>query len=240
MAQTDNLVLSAHKIVCGYGKITIVFDGNVDLQMQQIVCIIGPNGAGKSTLLKAIFKLIPIQSGVLKVHNKVVNNYTPTAMVANGIGYVPQINNIFSNLSIVENLELGAFTVKGNISKRMKELFELFPDLAVKPNKSANVLSGGQRQALAICRALMASPQILILDEPSAALSPKLVKEVFNHILKVRESGVSVLMVEQNARAALEIADIGCVMVDGKSIYTAPAQEVLNNPEVAQMYLGKY
>jgi branched-chain amino acid transport system ATP-binding protein len=239
-SQTDpqTPILDASHIKSGYGQAVVVHDASVNVFPGEIVTIIGPNGSGKSTFLKAIFGLLPVFDGDLQFKGKDVSKYKPSQMVASGAAFVPQTDNVFVSLSIIENLQMGAFIRQTGVKKRADEILALFPELERRPHEKAANLSGGQRQSLALGRAMMLSPQLMILDEPTAALAPKVITEIFNQIKRIRNSGVAILMVEQNAEYALNVSDRGYVMVDGKTILTEPAQAMLQNAEVGKLFLG--
>ena len=204
----------------------------------EIVAIIGPNGAGKSTAMKSVLGLLTINSGNVELNGKDITNTPAAEVVRLGISYVPQTQNVFVNLSVQENLEMGAWTRPDGIRERLAEMFELFPDLGEKRNQAAGSLSGGQRQMVAMAKALMVDAKILLLDEPTAGLSPKYRGEIFTTIQKIKSTGVPILIVEQNAKQALGVADRGYVLVDGTNRYTGKGTELLENREIARMFLG--
>ncbi|OGF53208.1 MAG: ABC transporter ATP-binding protein, partial [Candidatus Fraserbacteria bacterium RBG_16_55_9] len=204
----------------------------------EIVALIGPNGAGKSTLMKTIFGLLCPRSGTITYQGKNICGWTPDQVVRLGICYVPQTENVFPSLTARENLEMGAFIRKDDFSSRMEEIFQIFPDLRAFQNKKAGSLSGGQRQMLAMSRALMLDPKVLLLDEPSAGLAPKLVELIFDKIVDINRTGVSILMVEQNAKHALRLSNRGYVLATGRNRFEGAGQDLLNDPEVARLYLG--
>lgn len=236
-AQTP--ILQAENLQSGYGQAVVVHDASVSVQAGEIVTIIGPNGSGKSTFLKAIFGLLPHFAGAVRFLGEQIRKYKPYQMVARGAAFVPQTDNVFVSLSILENLQMGAFTRKTGVAARIKEVLTLFPELERRPRERAARLSGGQRQSLALGRALMLTPRLMILDEPTAALAPKIIAEIFDQIKAIRDAGVAILMVEQNAEYALSVSDRGYVMVDGKTVLTQPAAEMLANPEVGKLFLGR-
>ena len=231
--------LIAREIVSGYGEIEIIHGISIAIDPAEIVTIIGPNGAGKSTLIKALFGILPVWSGAVELDGGDVTGLAPHACVGCGMGYVPQTDNVFPNLTIRENLEMGGFQYEDNIDDRIDWIFEVFPALAERPTEKAGRLSGGQRQMLAIGRAMMLEPKILMLDEPSASLSPALVETVFNKIIDINALGTSILMVEQNARQALEISHRGYVFATGENRIEGPAHELLNSADVRRLYLGE-
>ena len=200
--------------------------------------MIGPNGAGKSTAMKSIFGLIKISGGQVLFNNIDLTGKAPEKIVATGISYVPQTQNIFVTLSVKENLEMGAFILKSDISDRLTRVYDMFPALKEKQKQSAGTLSGGQRQMVAIGKAMMLDPELLLLDEPTAGLSPALQNDVLETVTEINKSGVSVLMVEQNARQALNVADRGYIFVDGKIRSEGPADQLLSQPDIATLFLG--
>jgi ABC-type branched-subunit amino acid transport system ATPase component len=231
-------VLEARDVVCGYGEADILHGVTVSVRQGEMVAVIGPNGAGKSTLLKAIFGLIPLRSGTLTVNGEDATNQRPDQLVQRGLSYVPQVDNIFPSLTILENLQMGAFVRRNNVNRRIAEVLSLFPDIANRRGEVAGRLSGGQRQMLALARALMLDPQILLLDEPSASLSPKMVGVIFERISAVNEGGTAILLVEQNAREALSLSHRGYVLATGVNRLEGDAQDLLDNAEVGRLYLG--
>lgn len=204
----------------------------------ELVGIIGPNGAGKSTLLKALFGMVKIRSGAVTLRGENITNYQAHALVPRGVGYVPQTNNVFSSLTIEENLEMGTFLRPKVFRKRFDFVVDLFPALGERRSQRAGSLSGGERQMVAMARALMMEPSVLLLDEPSAGLSPALQDEVFYQTKKINATGVTVVMVEQNARRCLQICDRGYVLDQGRNAYTATGSELANDPKVIELYLG--
>lgn len=232
-------LLEVRDLKAGYGDVTIVHGVSMHVAPAEIVTIIGPNGAGKSTLLKAIFGSLRPSSGTVLLKGRDVTGIPAHAMVQAGAAFVPQTNNVFPSLSIKENLEMGAFRRQEGIGERMEELLGRFPDLATRPSELAMRLSGGQRQALAMCRALMLDPLLLLVDEPTAALSPVMRQELFVQIQGIRDGGVAVLMVEQNAREALAISDRGYVLVNGQVAVEQSGADLLNNPDVGRLFLGR-
>ena len=204
----------------------------------EIVTVLGPNGAGKSTLIKAVAGLVPTQSGAIRVRGENIVGLATHKLISAGVAYVPQVDNIFTRLSVQENLELGGMASPRELAQRIGEMYALFPDLARQRRLAAGKLSGGQRQMVAVARALMARPHCIMLDEPSAGLSPKLTEMVFQKLLDIRALGVTVLIVEQNARAALAISDRGYVLAEGQQQFTGTSRELLESPEVGELYLG--
>ena len=231
-------MLEATDIVAGYGETEILHRVSVSVGEGEIVTIIGPNGCGKSTLMKAIVGLVGVRSGRVAFKGDDISDLPPQRIVRAGLCYVPQTDNVFPSLTIRENLEMGAFVRKDDYSGRIDEMFDLFPDLAARPSARAGSLSGGQRQMLAIARALMLDPALLLLDEPSAGLSPAMVGLVFERIQGINRAGVSLLLVEQNAREALRMSDRGYVLSSGENRLEDAGQALLDNPEVARLYLG--
>lgn len=238
MSQND-IVLRVDNVEAGYTPgVPILRGANIEVRSGEIVTVLGPNGAGKSTLIKAIAGLVPIFGGKVSLLDKDITGRPPHTLVGEGLAYVPQVNNVFHRLTVEENLEMGAFTRKSGIARRLEETYALFPDLARLRKHPAGKLSGGQRQMVAFGRALMVEPRLLMLDEPSAGLSPKLVGMVFDNVKQVRDTGVTILMVEQNAKAGLLISDRGYVLAEGKEQLEDRADALLKNPEVGELYLG--
>ena len=231
-------LLEVEGVSSGYGSVTIVHDVSLRLDRGELATIIGPNGAGKSTLMKAIFGLLSVTAGSVHFDGRDVSAVPPSKMVALGASFVPQTDNVFPSLTIRENLEMGGYQRRHGLGERIDEVLALFPELAERPGEHASKLSGGQRQALAIARALMLDPALLLLDEPTAALSPVRRAEIFGRLLAIRERGVALLMVEQNAREALAISDRGYLLVDGRKAHEQSGSEMLANPEVGRMFLG--
>jgi ABC-type branched-subunit amino acid transport system ATPase component len=232
-------LLSAKDIVAGYfGGLPVVHGISVDVAPREIVTLIGPNGAGKSTFLKAIAGLITLESGRVMLGEREITALAAHSVVAAGVGYVPQTANIFTTLTIHENLRVGGHTLRGELAARLERAYALFPVLAEKRRQPGRALSGGQRQMLAIARALMTEPKLLLLDEPTAGLAPQVVGEVFRLLRRLAESGVAVLMVEQNAKAALNASDRGYVLAEGRNRIAGRSVELLNNPAVAETFLG--
>ena len=222
----------------GYGETEILKGINLSVEHSEIVAIIGPNGAGKSTVVKSVLGLLNVISGNISLNGNNIVGIAPDKAIKSGISYVPQTHNIFPNLTITENLEMGAWTKSKGIPERIQEMFELFPDLKVKRNKVAGSLSGGQRQMVAMAKALMVDSKIMLLDEPTAGLSPKFQSEIFRTIKRINNNGVPILLVEQNAKQALETADRGYVLVDGSNKVEGKGQDLINDRNVARMFLG--
>ena len=231
-------ILSLNNLRAGYGQTEILHDLSLFIEPNEIVAIIGPNGAGKSTAIKAVLGLLNITGGSVKLYGKEITNTPAAKVVELGISYVPQTSNVFVNLTVEENLEMGAWTRPVGVQKRLDEMYSLFPDLAEKKSQTAGFLSGGQRQMLAMAKALMVDAQILLLDEPTAGLSPKYRGEIFQTIQKIKETGVPILIVEQNAKQALGISDRGYVLVDGANRHTGKGADLLADREIARMFLG--
>ncbi len=225
-------------VVGGYGGAPILNGVNMAIDKSDIGVIVGPNGAGKSTTLKAIFGLLKVTGGTIDFGGENVANSLPDRLVPRGLSFVPQEKNVFTSMSVEENLEMGAFTRKDDFSKTMQWVYDMFPVLAEKRRQPAGELSGGQRQMVAMGRALMSRPKLLMLDEPSAGLSPRYVIEIFETIQRVNEEGVGILMVEQNARQALAFASKGFVLAGGQNRYTGTGAELIADPEVAKSFLG--
>ena len=223
----------------GYGSgADILHDCTVAVDKGQIAVIVGPNGAGKSTAMKAVFGMLNLRAGAVRLGGKDISHLSPQDRVAEGMGFVPQTSNVFTSLTVEENLEMGAFLRTDDIRETMEQVYELFPILKDKRRQAAGELSGGQRQQVAVGRALMTQPQVLMLDEPTAGVSPIVMDELFDRIIEVARTGISILMVEQNARQALEIADKGYVLVQGRNRFTDTGKALLNDPEVRKSFLG--
>ncbi|GAA6157966.1 ABC transporter ATP-binding protein [Ruegeria sp. HU-ET01832] len=223
----------------GYGKgPDILHDCTIAVEKGEIAVIVGPNGAGKSTAMKAVFGMLDVRSGAVRLDGEDITNLSPQDRVMRGMGFVPQTSNIFTSMTVEENLEMGAFIRRDDISGTMEQVYDLFPILRDKRNQAAGELSGGQRQQVAVGRALMTQPKVLMLDEPTAGVSPIVMDELFDRIIEVSRTGLPILMVEQNARQALEIADKGYVLVQGRNAYTGTGKELLADPEVRKSFLG--
>lgn len=222
----------------GYGGVDILHGCTIGVEAGQIAVIVGPNGAGKSTAMKALFGMLDLREGSVTIDGKDVSNLSPQARVREGMAFVPQTHNVFTTMSVEENLEMGGFTREDDISDTMEQVYALFPALRDKRYQAAGELSGGQRQQVAVGRALMTKPNILMLDEPTAGVSPIVMDELFDRIIDVARAGIAILLVEQNARQALNIADIGYVLVQGRNRYTETGEALLANPEVRRAFLG--
>ena len=223
----------------GYGNgPDIINSCSVKVERGEIVSILGPNGAGKSTAMKAMLGLLNLKSGSIKIGGKDITKLSPQDRVKEGISFVPQTKNVFAGMTVEEKLEMGAFLVIDDYRSIIDEIYSLFPILREKRNQLVGELSGGQRQQVALGRALMIRPSVLMLDEPTAGVSPIVMDELFDHIVKVKRTNVAILMVEQNAKQALNISDRGYVLVTGENRYSGTGQELLNNPEVRKSFLG--
>ena len=231
-------LLSGENLTCGYNKINILTNCNIGVNKGQIASIVGPNGAGKSTAMKAIFGLLPLRGGQIILDGEDITHLKPQERVLKGMGFVPQNNNIFPSLTVQENLEMGAFISNDNYSDILDYIYNLFPILKDKKFQQAGELSGGQRQQVAVGRALMTKPKVLMLDEPSAGVSPIVMESLFLKIQEIAKLGTSVLMVEQNAKQALKISDLGFVLTQGKNLFTDTGKALLANKEVRQAFLG--
>ncbi len=230
--------LKANNITAGYGGVDIINNLNLFVNEGEIVVIVGPNGAGKSTAMKAMLGLLNLKSGSVTINGKDISNFSPQERVKEGISFVPQNKNVFAGMTVEENLEMGAFLLDQNLNGIIDDIYDLFPILKEKKNQFVGELSGGQRQQVALGRALMIKPSVLILDEPTAGVSPKVMDELFDHIVKVKQTNVAILMVEQNAKQALNISDRGYVLVTGENRYSGTGQDLLNNPKVRSSFLG--
>ena len=223
----------------GYGSGANILHGcTISVEEGEIAVIVGPNGAGKSTAMKAVFGMLNMREGSVRLGGEDISQLSPQDRVAKGMAFVPQTNNIFTSMTVEENLEMGAFLRRDDISATMNQVYDLFPILREKQYQAAGELSGGQRQQVAVGRALMTQPKLLMLDEPTAGVSPIVMDELFDRIIEVARTGISILMVEQNARQALEIADKGYVLVQGRNAYTDTGEALLADPEVRRTFLG--
>ncbi len=231
-------ILEVKDLVSGYSEVMILNGVSIHLSENEIVSIIGPNGAGKSTLMKSIFGLIQVKQGSITFDGRSIDGMRANQLVNLGMSYVPQEKNVFLSLTVEENLQMGAFIRKDDITASLEKVFELFPFIAGKRKSAAGTLSGGGRQMLALGRALMLDPKLMLLDEPSAGLAPLVRDEIFSKVMEVRRTGVAILMVEQNAKKALGMSDRGYVLVMGRNRYEDTGQALLANPEVGRLYLG--
>jgi neutral amino acid transport system ATP-binding protein len=240
MTTSPNLVLEVQEIYGGYIKDLDILQGaSMKVHAGELVTIVGPNGAGKSTLAKAIFGLVTPHTGQILFNGQNIVGFKPDRIVQLGMGYVPQIANVFRSLTIDENLDMGAFIgLDQNLRTRKGEMYDRFPALVPKRNQSAGTLSGGERQQLAMAKALMLNPSLLVLDEPSAALSPIMVANVFEQIQQIRSEGTAIILVEQNARQALKMSDRGYVLESGRDRFEGRGVDLLNDPKVGELYLG--
>jgi len=226
-------------ITGGYGRgPDILHECTISVNPGEIAVIVGPNGAGKSTAMKAIFGMLNVRSGSVRLAGEDITALSPQDRVIKGMGFVPQVRNIFPSMTVEENLEMGAFIRRDDIRETMEQVYHLFPILKDKRRQAAGELSGGQRQQVAVGRALMTKPKLLMLDEPTAGVSPIVMDELFDRIIEVSRTGIPILMVEQNARQALEIADRGYVLVQGRNAHTGTGKELLNDPQVRRSFLG--
>ena len=222
----------------GYGPVDILHDCTIAVEKGEIAVIVGPNGAGKSTAMKAVFGMLNMRGGQVRLAGEDITALTPQARVAKGMAFVPQTQNVFTTMTVEENLEMGAFLRRDDIRGTLEQVYTLFPILKLKRHQAAGELSGGQRQQVAVGRALMTEPKVLMLDEPTAGVSPIVMDELFDRIIEVARTGISILMVEQNARQALAIADKGYVHVQGRNRFTDTGKALLADPEVRRSFLG--
>ena len=231
-------LLEARDVHGGYGGMNILNGVDMSIEADEIGVIVGPNGAGKSTMLKAIFGLLQVNQGEIRLRGEPITNLAPNKLVHLGMGFVPQENNIFPSLSVEENLQMGAYIRPSGVSRMLEQIYDFFPPLLEKRRQPAGELSGGQRQMVAMGRALMVEPSVLLLDEPTAGLSPLFMNEIFERVKKINAAGVGILMVEQHAKQALAIADKGFVLAAGYNRFTDTGEALLNDPEVAKSFLG--
>jgi len=232
------MVLEVRNLTSGYGETDILQDVSMKLDENEIVSIIGPNGAGKSTLLKTIFGILKPRQGFVRLQDEEITGLSPDRIVRKGMSYVPQVDNVFPSLTIQENLEMGAFVRTDDYRDRLQEMYDLFPLLKDRRNQKVGNLSGGQRQMVAMGRALMLDPKVLLLDEPSASLAPMLVEMIFEKIVDINKTGVAIVVVEQNARETLKISNRGCVLSMGRKVFEDTGKAILENEEVGKLYLG--
>lgn len=232
------IILSAKDITAGYTEVDILHEVSINVKSGEIVSIIGPNGAGKSTLLKTVFGLLKPRHGKVTFKEWDITGLKPNMVVRKGISYVPQVDNVFPSMTIHENLEMGAFIRNDDYSQRLREVYELFPVMAERKKQKVGQLSGGQRQMVAMGRALMLDPQVLLLDEPSAGLAPVLVSGIFEKIKEINATGVAIIIVEQNAKEALKMAHHGYVLAMGRNVLDDTGDALLANEEVGRLYLG--
>ena len=230
--------LSGTNMRGGYGGADVLHGCEISVDKGEVAVILGPNGAGKSTAMKAIFGMLELREGNVTLGGKDITKLSPQRRVREGMAMVPQTNNIFTTMTVEENLEMGAFLRRDDIRETIARVYNLFPILAEKRHQDAGELSGGQRQQVAVGRALMTQPDVLMLDEPTAGVSPIVMDELFDRIFEVKKTGIAILIVEQNARQALDIADIGYVLVNGENKFTDNGQALLQNPEVRRSFLG--
>ena len=230
--------LIGKEMSAGYGGTDILHTCTIGVEQGEIAVVVGPNGAGKSTAMKAVFGMLPLRRGSVWMGDRDITHLKPQERVRNGMGFVPQNNNVFTSLTVKENLEMGAFIRRDDFSDTLTQVFDLFPILKEKRSQAAGELSGGQRQQVAVGRALMPQPQVLMLDEPTAGVSPIVMDELFDRIIEIARSGIAILMVEQNAKQALSIADKGYVLVQGRNRHTDTGNALLSNPNVRKAFLG--
>lgn len=231
-------LLDATDVHGGYGGMNILNGVNMTLAPDEVGVIVGPNGAGKSTMLKAIFGMLTVSQGHIRLNGAPIHNLAPNVLVKRGMGFVPQEKNVFPSLTVQENLEMGAFLSPARTRDMLDKVYDFFPPLLEKRRQPAGELSGGQRQMVAMGRALMAEPSMLLLDEPTAGLSPRYMNEIFERVKQINAAGVGILMVEQNAKQALAIADKGFVLAAGQNRFTDTGAALLADPDVAKSFLG--
>jgi branched-chain amino acid transport system ATP-binding protein len=239
MTQPEPLLV-LDRVVAGYGKMTILNGASAQLRRGAITTVVGPNGAGKSTLFKAVFGLLPVRSGAIVLDGRDITNVPPRRLLDAGMVYIPQGRNIFPELSVRHNLELGAFALsdRSSVAGRVEAMLRRFPALGEKAGRQASTLSGGQQKLLEVARGLLLDPKLILIDEPSIGLSPVMVQEVFAILRSLRDSGVTILLIEQNARQALKMSDDGLVLEQGQARFADTAANILADPRIAQLFLG--
>ena len=231
-------LLTVENVVSGYGEMQVLNGVSLTVGENEIVSIVGPNGAGKSTVMKLVFGLLKPGEGAVTFNGQTISGMAPEKLVKRGLSYVPQVDNVFPNLTVEENLDMGGYTRSGSLDEQKERVYEVFARLAERRRQRAGKMAGGERQMVAMGRALMLDPKLLMLDEPSAGLAPLLVDMIFEKVADINKAGVAVLMVEQNAKKSLALADRGYVLATGQNKVDGPGQKLLADPEVARLYLG--